>query len=100
MRARIVSIADNVLYYVDFILQELAVPQRREFWRPRQLRVLKIDMVEAVSRVVARQQLKHVQERPDEVPLHVGSVPAAGLGSVNFIPSIYSHNDRTDIYIP
>ena len=48
MPARIVSSADdNILYYVDFILQELVVPQRREFWRPRQLRVLEIDMVEA-----------------------------------------------------
>jgi hypothetical protein len=25
---------------------------------------------------IALQQLKHVQERPDKVPLHVGSVPA------------------------
>jgi CxxC motif-containing protein (DUF1111 family) len=48
MRVCIVSSADdNILYYVDFILQELVVPQRREFWRPRQLRVLEIDMVEA-----------------------------------------------------
>jgi hypothetical protein len=54
-------------------------------------------MVEAVSRVVARQQLKHVQERPDEVPLHVGSVPAGSthmmdhvfcLPSVNLYPIV------------
>jgi F420-dependent methylenetetrahydromethanopterin dehydrogenase len=65
--------------------------QRREFWHPRQLRVLESDMVEVVSRVVARQQLKHIQERLDEVPLHVGSVPAGSthmMDHVFYLPSV------------